>query len=465
MKYYIIIIVLASFSLAGCSKQDSWLDVKRSISDVKPSSLSDFQAILDNAFNSLNLFYPSIGLLASDNYYVTDDNLMSISAVERNSYLWSKDIFNREGSGEFSITYNKISYCNIVLDGLSENYSKDLTEIEAQNIKGQALFFRSIYFYYLTNVFAKGYNSATANSDLGIMVRTTSNVNHIEQRSTIRKTYDQILGDLKEAVNLLPTTPLYKTRPSKPAAFALLAKTYLLMQDYNNAKTYADSALKYTNSIIDFNNSNWASLSYPYRFTDFKNSNPEIIFYADGYPTSIVTASEGSLGYMDTILYSSYENDDLRKKLFFDETEGPTKVRFRGSYTGTNTIFSGIATNEIYFIRAECNARQNNLSESLKDLNLLLKNRYITNKYVEFSTNDVHLALDKILLERRKEFPFTGQIRWEDLRRLNNDPRLAKTLIRVYQGVTYTLPPNDSKYAYPFPISEVEMSGIVQNQR
>jgi starch-binding outer membrane protein, SusD/RagB family len=68
-----------------------------------------------------------------------------------------------------------------------------------------------------------------------------------------------------------------------------------------------------------------------------------------------------------------------------------------------------------------------------------------------------------ILQERRKELPFTADVRWEDLRRLNKDPNFQKTIVRVLNGTTYTLPPNDPKYVLPIPENEVQLSGLQQN--
>ena len=59
----------------------------------------------------------------------------------------------------------------------------------------------------------------------------------------------------------------------------------------------------------------------------------------------------------------------------------------------------------------------------------------------------------------------TGQMRWEDLRRLNKEPRFATTLQRVSKGTTYTLAPNDPKYTFPIPDIEITLSGIPQNPR
>ncbi len=449
-------------ALASCGKQNEWLDAKRKLQDVEPKSLKDFQAILDNSTMFTN--YPTIGLNGTDNYYYPNESINYISTVEKNAYFWNKDIFEGQISYDYYSSYLIIGNANIVLEGLGKVESTTATASEYNSIMGQALFFRSFMFYELANAFCKPFDKITAATDLGICIRTKSDVNYIEPRSTVAQTYDRIIRDLKQAALLLPITPMYKTRPSKPAAFALLSKTYLQMNDFIDAKKYVDSAFAYSSSLIDFNSSAISS-SRPYRFPDFSTGNPEIIFYATGLASTAFTPNEMSnMAYVDTSLYSSYDKNDLRNQYFYS-ADVTGYAKFRGTYTGTDRIFSGLATNELYFIRSECNARLSNAAAAIDDLNKILVNRFVTGTYRNFITNDPYTALVKILEERRKEFPFTGQIRWADLRRLNKEPAFAKMLTRLYKNVIYPLRPNDPKYVYPFPQSEIDLAGLKQNER
>lgn len=457
------IILICALSFASCKKQNEWLDEKRQISDNVPKTLKDFQAILDNSA-AMNVNYPTIGLLGADDYYLPSAMLPTISAIDRNSYLWNKDIFEGEVSSEYNSAYSIIAPANIVLEGVEVIDKASEKIVDYNNVKGQALFFRSIMFYELATVFCKPYDKITAATDLGICIRAKSDIHHIEPRATVEKTYNQITKDLKTAASLLPVAPTYKTRPCKPAAFALLAKTYLQMGDYINAKDYADSTLVYSNAILDYN-SDVISISKPYRFPDFKVENPEILFYATGFPHVAVWPNVAlNRSYVDTLLYLSYDDNDLRK-LYLFAVDNTGKMKFRGAYTGNDLGFSGIGINEVYLIRAECNARLNNLTPALADLNKLLLNRYKKGTYSDFSTSSSDVALIKILEERRKELPFTGQIRWQDLRRLNKDLTFAKVLKRSFNGMQYELLPGDKRYVYPLPQNEIDLTGIQQNER
>jgi len=112
-------------------------------------------------------------------------------------------------------------------------------------------------------------------------------------------------------------------------------------------------------------------------------------------------------------------------------------------------------------IRAECYARSGNISGAMTDLNTLLRKRW-DNTYVDLSATDADDALNKVIIERRKELLMRGQ-RWTDLRRLNKESTFATIQIRSDQNVT--LLPNDSRYVLLIPSEVIQNSNIAQNTR
>ena len=169
---------------------------------------------------------------------------------------------------------------------------------------------------------------------------------------------------------------------------------------------------------------------------------------------------------IEQTLYNSYDQNDLRKQIFFRvDLAG---ITFKGTYGNTATdLFIGVATDEMYLIRAEGYARSGNLSAAMKDLNDLLRTRYAKNpdgttKYVDQTAVNEVDALTKIFTERKKQL-ILRNVRWTDLRRLNQDPRFAITLTRTIGGHLYTLEPNSYRYTFPFPIEIIRASGMKQN--
>lgn len=458
IRLLIFLTIIVSGTIS-CKKIDDWLDKKSNLSDVRPSSLKDFQAIFDN-IPVMNESMPQHGLVAMDNFFINNVKYASItSQTEKNLYTFENDAFLSTG-GPWTAAYLVVGYANIVLDGLVDMDVPFEQQAERNNVNGQALFHKALSYYSLAQMYCRPYNKPTATTDLGVPLRLKSDVNEVSVRSTIEQTYARILEDLKQAILLLPPTQLYKTRPSRAAAKFLLAKTYLVMEDYEKARDAATEALGEYNTLLDFNS---LTISTTNPFPAIL-SNPEVVFY--GISSSALRSLQPfrALHNVDTLLFQQYAANDRRKGVFY-RADGAYQV-FKGPYNQTNnTVFSGLATNEIYLIRAESYARTGNVPAALDDLNTLLKNRFNTAGFVPAIAPDADAALVMILNERRKELPFTGQIRWEDLRRLNKDSHFAKSVVHIANGNTYTLPPNDNRYVFLIPPIEIQQYGLQQNPR
>jgi len=456
MKRIILICITSTF-LFACDKQEEWLDVKSNKADAVPGTLKDLQAILDND-QVMNERYSWMGAVGADNYYITDAvwDMLPMSQ-ERNAYIWNKDIYEGEPGNDWMYLYQKIEYANIVLDKLDDIEVRPAEQGQRNTIRGSALFYRAYSFYILAQLFAKPYTWNSGVNDLGIPLRLSSDINKRTERAGLIETYQQIERDLKEAETLLPVSVAFKTRPSKLAAQSLLARLYLNTGDYTRAHDYANSALTSKSDLLDFNALN-AAATYP--LPTMQQDNKEIIFYSIFSSTSL-----GSTRLMvSPELYNSYQTDDLRKSIFFRSSANG--INFRGYYTGVaSEHFAGMATNELVLIRAEAAARQGNKDGALADLNMLLEKRWKRGTFVPVTAADAEEVLVKVLEERRKELPYTGTLRWEDLRRLNKEQRFGKILTRTVKGIAYTLEANDKRFVYPIPDEEILLSGIEQNLR
>jgi len=267
-----------------------------------------------------------------------------------------------------------------------------------------------------------------------------------------------MMDDANLAKNLLlqPTASPNGFMPSKQAAYAFLARVYLTMGKYDKATLYADSALRINGKLMDYNTLS-TSVTLPFSIT-----NDEIIYQsylAQANPASNVITTQGYS--IDTLLYQTYHDNDLRKVLYFQVT-GKNINKKRG-YSGSILNSNGLATDEMYLIRAEGYARDGLLENALADLNSLLAKRFKMGTFAPITGLGQQQLLDKILLERRKELVWRG-LRWNDIRRLNSEGR-AITLTRNLDGKVYTLPPNDKRYALPIPPDVIAFSGIPQNER
>jgi hypothetical protein len=455
-KYLIAIIGITLFFCNSCKK---YLDAKPDKTFSTPSSLQDLQAILDN-YGFLNRG-PGAGYTSADEFYLTFTIWDALTTPDKDAYIWGAN--NLLFDNDWNNMYKAVFYANTVLDNL-KNINTEGQQNTADIIRGSALFYRAWAFYQIAQIFADPYNANTANVALGIPLRLNSNFSEPSTRATVQQTYDRIIQDLQEALPLLSNTTLYPTRPGKPAAFALLARTYLVMNNYAKAKENANSCLLLYNALLDYNDVNWVNTTNtPF----YKRFNPEIIFHAYVYPP---TAMNFSRAKIDSALYLSYTTNDKRRTVFFRNNADNTKA-FKGSYEpSTVNYFNGIAADEVYLIRAECNARSGDAVFAMKDLNDLLRTRWLKvggiSTYVDQTAMDATDALNKILVERKKELLYRGT-RWSDLRRLNQDSQFAITIKHGLYGSStiYALPPNDLRYTLLIPQTVINLSGIQQNKR
>jgi tetratricopeptide (TPR) repeat protein len=326
--------------------------------------------------------------------------------------------------------------------------------VQWDNVKGSAYFYRAFRFLNLIWEYGKAYDDNTSNTDLGIVLRLGSDFNEPSVRADVKTSYERIISDATQAVRYLPNSPQHVMRPSKAAAYGLLARTYLSMRKYDLAYKYADSALQIKNDLLDYNSNQVDGTSQ----TPFQLFNKEIIFYSaqsgNHWPKSPFIA------LIDSTLYHTYSVNDLRRGVFFYENSGYHS--FKGNYNvdAFYALYSGITTDEMYLIRAETNARADRLSEALNDLNTLLVKRWITGTFTSITATNQQNALSIILLERRKELVMRG-LRWIDIKRLNKEGENITLKRSVDQN--YILAPNDNKYALPLPRDIIDLTGIPQN--
>ncbi|WP_324759486.1 RagB/SusD family nutrient uptake outer membrane protein [Sphingobacterium thalpophilum] len=452
-KYILISILLVSFCMWGCKKE--FLDKKPSLSVIVPTGISDFRALMDDPYIFIYYGMPMLGTISADDFVTSEDMVSILSVPERGAYLWEKNMDGNDNDWYYG--YQQVFNSNLVLDGLAKMEGKERGGTAYRNLQGTALFWRSFAFSNLLEGFAKSFDSKTADRDLGIPLRTSSDVNVKFERESVRKGFDKIIADLKQAVDLLPNVEKHRSRPTRNCALALLARVYLIMGDYKNAGYYADLSLQENSTLLDYSTLDPnAPRPFPLGLGD---SNPEILLY------TCMTRSiflQSTLTGVVPELFDQYEDGDLRKKLYFEDS-GFGYKNFKGSYTGDSEFFAGLTTREQYLIRAECHARLGNVESAMVDLNNLLVTRW-DDTFVDLKAYSKEEAISKILNERRKELVGQG-LRFSDLRRLNLETERAVTLTRKVNGVDYYLPPNDNRYVFLIPFQEVQMTGIPQNIR
>jgi tetratricopeptide (TPR) repeat protein len=446
-------VIILLVMITGCKK---YLDAKPNKALAVITSLRDIQALLDYyVVMNQGKDAGGSGEVSADDYYLLSlpsQDFTTLAAGYKNQYTWEKDhLFDELLIDDWTTVHQILKVANTVLDNIGNVEITANNANDWNNAKGQAFFYRAKSFLQVALQWAPAYDKTTAATDLGIPLRLTSDFNIPSVRSTVQETYDRIIADFKEAISLLPINQVKVTRPTKTATYAFLARTYLAMREYDSCFRYATLAFQLNNTLVDYNTIDSNVLKGLVPFQQFF---PEVLFESSMFTPAPLVNSKAKI---DSFLRQSYSANDWRKFAFINAAFG-----FKGSYTNTG-LFGGIATDEVYLMRAECYARQGDATAAMKDLNDLLRKRWRTSTYVDQTASSPADALNKILVERRKELLMRG-LRWMDLKRLNKDGANI-TLRRLMNGQSYTLPPNDLRYALAIPEDVILLTGMPQNPR
>lgn len=450
MKTTIKILYFAIVALVMVSCDD-YLDIKPK-GELIPETAGDYEAMLN---------YPQL-LKASETYpiFLTDDvylakeaggltpGLNNAQRSTANLYKFNSEVFGEsEDDGLWTYSYNRIYYYNVIIINILN--SKSALEERKQSIRAEALMGRAFEYLTLVNAYAKHYDPKTAATDLGVPLILDEDINKKNlTRATVEEVYKQIQDDLKEAEKYLPEKSVLNTfRASKVVGLGMLARMYLYIGNYQEALKYANKSLAANDYLLDLKQYEIVNpygaigrLNVPDEANNAENIYVRLAPYVFG-ASARVMASEDLLSLFD-------KDKDKRFLLYLTNT--PFGQSINGylwmPFLSTNMAMS---TPEMYLIAAECEARIGSKERAMELLNKLRDNRIVDNTPLVATSNDD--ALIKVLEERRREFTMVGCTRLIDLKRLNKDPRFAKTIEHKAGDDVYRLEPNDPKYILPIP--------------
>lgn len=262
---------------------------------------------------------------------------------------------NQEIEAVWANHYSAIKNYNIAIEG-ADNVAEELKK-SASVLKGIALFCRASSYLHLARHWGPVYNPATANNDLCVPLILVYDQLEKPVRATVKEVYDQILLDLDNAEELLADVPgeIRSQIPTIDAVYALKARYYLDVQDYDNAAAYA---LNVIDSEAGYGLADTAEKMLA-EYTNELGTEPVIQLYAskteglkgNTYYT-LVSKNENtkyfSPYYLPTkALVSAYGDEDLRLASWFCLTDKnyttaavpPYPLRVEGSFYGGIYVF------------------------------------------------------------------------------------------------------------------------------
>jgi hypothetical protein len=344
---------------------------------------------------------------------------------------------NGSVSGIWSTAYDGINVANNVIQKLPT--IEGMTIEEQDRALGELYFIRALNHFNLLNYFG----------GVPIKLEPTVGAGNLDvPRNSVNEVYAQIIADLTFAADNLSTSS-NKTRASKFAAKALLARVYLYQKDYPQAIAMATDVI---------NSGNYSLLSnYQAVFTDESSESIFEIYFSQlernriaeyNFPTSLNGRREVE---PSADLLSSYQTGDTRfdASLAFAGTNAYA-IKYDDLSLGTDNVIV-LRLADMYLIRAEAEANLPTANDqTVRDDINKIRNRANLGSTSESSIPKLIRIIEN---ERRFEFAFEGH-RWFDLIRTNRAINVLPNVKSINQIL------------FPIPLDELLTNkdpGMVQN--
>ncbi|MBK6932071.1 MAG: RagB/SusD family nutrient uptake outer membrane protein [Saprospirales bacterium] len=436
--------LLAAFllPLTACDKKLDLQPAQSISEDLALSTDANVKSVLLGAYDALALD----GLFGGNT--LRDAELLGADGEIRwvGTFNGPREVFNKAmiaGNGEaenmWLDAYKTINLCNNVLSALDVVNADDRAQVE-----GEARFIRAMAYFQLLRFYGKPYEAGASNTQDGVPVvlRPTRGIDESSQepRGPVEAGYAQVVDDLTQAKGLLPEENDF--RANKYAAAALLARVYLQMGNYAEARDNANDVISSDaySLVTDYaslwnNDDNTSEDIFAIQISpqDFLESTL-VVFYS-------IPANGGRDGDIEIEAkhLALYEAGDARLDLHYSGNGAMRTGKWRDQYKNQPIIRLA----EMHLIRAECNARLGTATGAPVD------DDYNATHTRAGLTAKTGVTLADILLERRVELAHEGH-KIHDIKRLKGSA----------DGFNY----DANELVYPIPAREREANkNLTQN--
>lgn len=431
-----------------------------------PTTLNDFSVMLADEYTNCREDVTQALVLLNDRY--VSDGYLSYYELWNANYFWDENAdriaMNKSDETTYYNGYAGISTANLIIENAPT--ATEATDAERGQVIAQAKILRAMKYFTLVNYYAKTYNAATAATDGGVPLITSAEVGATYTQPSVQEIYDFIVQDISEALPALPERALNVLYADKATAYALAARVYLQMGNYQEALASAGEALKRNDRLFD-----WVA---------FYNDNAAVLSVPDVYQS--ITSPMG-FDYEENYIFchgnNSYSGNDLQMREDrgnrFEQGDAHFMSRWKIRTMAGSTYYNpnmggyfnrgGLTTTEVYLIQAECMARTGNVAGAMDVLNKVRQKRILPEYYQPLAASSADEAIDMIIKVKGDALVQTI-IPFCDARRLNLEPAHARTLTKVENGQQYTLSPSSHMWVMPFPMGAVKNSGngtVTQN--
>ena len=354
--------------------------------------------------------------------------------------------------------YYMIGQANLLIQGI-ENSASLSSQDKAETL-GQAKAIRAFFYFQLAMEYQHTYTYDASLPSPPVV--TTTDTSH-KPMGTLQEMYDLILDDLTFATTNLTSDRLGKSYINREAAFGILARVYLVMENWPGAEYAAKQAYGGTNPYLN-------ASSYGTGFNDY--SNPEWIWgsaqspdqsnYYWGAPHA--HTDHFVLSYAATFFNVDFVDlfspTDVRN-LFVNGYGVPDSDYRRWITTKFTFAFDSdhpiIRTAEMLLTEAEAIARQGGKDAIAADLLFTLQSNRDPNATPSGNTGQD--LIDEILVERRKELYAEIGVEWFDAKRT----RTGITRTGNHRIMNASLTPDDKKFFLKIPQSEIDANNLIDD--
>jgi hypothetical protein len=388
-------------------------------------------------WQTINWRYLS-GEAASDNGWV-GNTYQSSHATYNQVTEYTLDAGNDRNEGEWIELYKGIGIFNSTIEGIQ---GAPIDTADKAKFIAELKFLRAYCYFDLVRNYG----------GVPIVLKIYPASAHLP-RNTAKEVYDQIVNDLKECAAVLPRKSQYsasdKFRASKGAALALLAKTYLYMEDWANAETTAKQVMDMGDYHLETSFGDLWDYNYkngPESIFEIQNAssqNPSLPACPLYLMNSVADGGWGYYGVTSDLENAYLSEGDSIRRVWTINKEGepvagdPNNLSFNGggfpatrSKSGrfsrkwyvpkaqrpANGLYSRddilLRLADVILIHAEACAMQNKTADALASLKII-RDRVNLPTDMDLSGWDLINAVRK---ERRMEMAFEGD-RLYDLRR------------------------------------------------
>ncbi|WP_181248492.1 RagB/SusD family nutrient uptake outer membrane protein [Flavobacterium magnum] len=385
--------------------------------------------------------------------------------------------------------YATINRVNRVLEAYNRIYDtfSDSDKADADVIKGQLLAMRALCTLDLFEYFTPDYTNTAGPSVIKMDFVPELFVNDTFPRNTVGEIVAFMKDDISQAYELLNGVTVQGNSMyylNTNVIQAIEARLSLDTEDYARAEALATDLLTaFPLSDAATYAEMFAGVAAPTRgetiFALKRTANDNGI--ANNWYANTVTRDGSPILEASEQLLNLFDDGDVRKAVTFVPDDGPTGNGSDFDYPINNGIiligkYPGIPADalvndvkifrasEMQLILAEAQARRGDLAAAAASVQAIRAARGASAGLSTYGSLGV--ALEDILLERRKEFAFEGH-RYLDLKRLGGELNIGVSR-RSDDAATFSaptdLPANDYRFTLPIPQSELNANNLmVQN--